>query len=184
MAIPRMHDSAVLPCFHGCGAFLHRHFLSQSPPSPALIPFLHGQQQPWPWDHSTFPKLQLPATAPSRGPGSLSGVCPGYGCLGYSKNCLILIPFRLPQISCSTLSLKCLSTDSDNGPKVGIGPLPQFSHWLKAGLVLLTLLFCPLVPTSSYRVLRRSMYSFPLVRSSCPLSAGVLHALRCLKVYS
>ena len=116
-------------------------------------------------------------------PGDLHP-CPGYGCLGYSKNCLILIPFRLPQISCSTLSLKCLSTDSDNGPKVGIGPLPQFSHWLKAGLVLLTLLFCPLVPTSSYRVLRRSMYSFPLVRSSCPLSAGVLHALRCLKVYS
>ena len=27
-------------------------------------------------------------------------------------------------------------------------------------------------------------YSFPLVSYSCPLSAGVLHALLCLKVYS
>ena len=30
----------------------------------------------------------------------------------------------------------------------------------------------------------RSIYSFLLVRYSCPLSAGVLHALLCLKVYS
>ena len=37
---------------------------------------------------------------------------------------------------------------------------------------------------SSYRVLRGSICSFPLVRYSCPLSAGVLHALLCLKVYS
>ena len=38
----------------------------------------------------------------------------------------------------------------------------------------------PLVP-SSYWVLSGS---FPLVRCSCPLSAGVWHALLCLKVYS
>ena len=31
MAPPPMHDPAVSPCFHGCLAFLHRHFLSQSP---------------------------------------------------------------------------------------------------------------------------------------------------------
>ena len=31
---------------------------------------------------------------------------------GGSKNCLILIPFRLPQISSFTLSLKCFSSDS------------------------------------------------------------------------
>ena len=43
--------------------------------------------------------------------------------------------------------------------------------------------FFPLVPLS-YQVLRGSIYSFPLVRSSCLLSAGVLHALLCLKVYS
>ena len=103
-----------------------------------------------------------------------------YGC---SKDCLILIPFRLPQISCFTLSLKCFSSDSDNCPDVGIGPLLQCSHSLRAGPVLLTLLFFSLVP-SSYQDLRGSIYSFPLVRFSCPLSAGVLHALLCLKVHS
>ena len=103
-----------------------------------------------------------------------------YGC---GKDCLILIPFRLPQISCFTLNLKCFSSDSDNCPDVGIEPLLQFPHPLRAGLVLLTLLFFLLVP-SSYRVLRSSIYSFLLVRYSCPLSAGVLHALLCLKVYS
>ena len=94
-----------------------------------------------PWDCSTIPKLQLPATAPSRGPGSLSGVCLGYVCLGYSKNCLILIPFRLPQISCFTLSLKCFSFDPDNCPNVGTGPLLQFPHPPRAGPVLLSLVF-------------------------------------------
>ena len=39
--------------------------------------------------------------------------------------CLILIPFRLPQISCFTRILKCFSSDSDNCPDVGIWPL----HW-------------------------------------------------------
>ena len=53
--------------------------------------------------------------------------CAGYDlrpCLGYvwhgcGKDCLILIPFRLPQISCFTLSLKCFSSDSDNCPRCG-----------------------------------------------------------------
>ena len=66
---------------------------------------------------------------------------------------------------------------------MGIGPLLQFSYPLTAGPVLLTLLFFPLVP-SSYRVLCGSKYSLPLVRYSCLLSADVLHALLCLKVYS
>ena len=99
------------------------------------------------------------------------------------KDCLILISFRLTQISCFTLSLKCFSSDSDDCPEVGIGPLFQFPHLLRAGPVLLTLLFFPLVPLS-YRVLPGSIYSFPLVRYSCLLSAGVLHALLWLKVYS
>ena len=100
-----------------------------------------------------------------------------YGC---SKDCLILIPFRLPQISCFTLSLKCFSSDSDNCPDMGIGPLLQFPHPWRAGPVLRTLLFSPLVP-SSYQVLHGSIYSSLLVRYSCLLSAGVLHALLCLK---
>jgi len=36
---------------------------------------LCSQQQPLPWDCSSVPRLQLPATAPSRGSTSLSGVC-------------------------------------------------------------------------------------------------------------
>ena len=46
---------------------------------------------------------------------------------------------------------------------------------LRAGPVLLTFLFLSLVPLS-YRVLCGSLYSFPLVRYSCPSSAGVLSA--------
>ena len=102
-----------------------------------------------------------------------------YSC---SKDCLILIPFRLPQISCFTLILKCFSSDSDCCPDVGIGPLLQFPYPLRAGPALVTLLFFPLVP-SSYQVLCGSIYSFPLVRYSCLLAVGVLHALLCLKVY-
>ena len=108
---------------------------------------------------------------------------PVWGMYGCCEDCLILIPFRLPQISCFTPSLKCFSSDSDSCTDVGIRPLLQFPHLLRAGPVLLTLLFLPLVP-SSYCVLRGSIYSFPLVRYSCPLSAGVRQALLCLKVYS
>ena len=41
----------------------------------------------------------------------------------------------------------------------------------------------PLVSWSCW-VLHGSVYSFPLVRYSCPLSAGVLHAVLHLKMYS
>ena len=74
MAPPPTHDSAVLPCFHGCLTFLHRHFPPQSHPSHPLEPSLRSQQQPSPWDCSTTPKLQLPSTAPSRRPAFLPGV--------------------------------------------------------------------------------------------------------------
>ena len=137
MALPTMPDSAVLPCFHGCWAFLHRHFPPQSPPSHPLNPSLHSQQQPSPWDCSTTPKFQLPA---------FQGTCiPVQGVYGCGKDHLILIPFRLPQISCFTRSLKCFSSYSDSCSAVGIGLLLQFPHPLRAGPVLLTLLFFPLV---------------------------------------
>ena len=174
-----MCDTAVSPCFHDCLTFLQRHFPPQSPPSHPLHQSLHSQQQPSPGDCSTIPKLQLPATAPSKGPVSLTGIHM-YGC---GKDCLILIAFMLPQISCFTFSLKYFSSDSNNCPDVGIRSLLQFPHPPRAGPVLLTLLLFPLVP-SSYRVLHGSIYSFPLGRCSCLLSAGVLHALLCLKVYS
>ena len=84
------------------------------------------------------------------------------------KDCLILIPFRLPQISCFTLSMECFSSDSDNCPDAGIGPLLQFPHLPRAGPVLLTLLFFPLVPLP-YQILCDSVYSFLMIRYSWPL---------------
>ena len=74
IALPPMHDSAVLPCFHGCLAFLHRHFPPQSPPSCPLRLSLHSQQQALPCDCSTIPTLQPPAASPSR----YLHHCPGY----------------------------------------------------------------------------------------------------------
>ena len=118
------------------------------------------------------------SSQPLRLPGECVPVRGMYGC---GKDCLILIPFRLPQISC--FSLQCFSSDSDNCPASWIGSLLQFPHLPRAGPAVLRLLFLPYVP-SSYQVLRWSVYSFPLVRYSCPLSAGVLHVLLCLKVYS
>ena len=123
---------------------------------------------------------QTLAPSPCAFQGTLIPVRGMYIC---SKDCLILVPLRLPWISCFPLRLKCFSSDSDNYPDVGIGPLLQFPHPPRAGPVLLTLLFSPLIP-SSYWVLHGSIYSFPLVRYSCLLSAGVLHALLYLKVYS
>ena len=109
-----MCDSAVSPYFHGCLAFLHRHFPPQSPLSHPLGLSLHSKQQPSPWDCCTIPKLQLPAAAPSRGPASLLG-----GWYGCGKGSLSLIPFRLPQMSCFTLSLKCFSLTQKIAPMWG-----------------------------------------------------------------
>ena len=95
-------------------------------------------------------------------PGDLP-VCPGYVWLWQGLSDSHSIQAATDQLF--TLSLKQSSSDSDNGPAVGIRPLLQFPY-LRAGPVLLTLLFFPLVPTS-YRVLHASIYSFPLVRFSC-----------------
>ena len=135
-------DSAVSPCFHGCPAFLHRHFTPQSPPH---IPSTRL---------STVNSSPHPGIAPqslnySSQPLHLLGTCiPVWGMYGCGKDCLILIPFRLPHISCFTLGLKCFSFDSDNCPDVGVRLLLQFPHPPKVGPVLLTLLFSPLIPSS------------------------------------
>jgi len=43
------------------------------------------------------------------------GTCvPVWGVYDCGKDCLILIPFRLPQINCFTLSLKYFSSDPDS----------------------------------------------------------------------
>ena len=170
-------NSAVSTCFHGHLAFLHRHFPLQSPLSHPFKPSLHSQQQPSPWDCSTIPKLQFPAPETSRAPVSLSRVC-----MAVAKT--VWFSFNL---GChrSAVSLSALN----------VSPLTQkiFPMWeldpcfnspnCRWQVQSYSLLFFTLVP-SSYQVLHVSIYSFPLVRYSCPLSAGVLHALLCLKVYS
>ena len=72
MAPPPMHESAVLPCFHGFPPQAFPTTISSltspqsiSPQSTAALP----------WDCSTIPKLHLSAIAPSREPMSLSNVC-------------------------------------------------------------------------------------------------------------
>ena len=142
--------------------------ISSVTPPPSASPSLRSQQQPSPWDCPIIPKLQLPDAAPSWRPVSMSVM------FGYGKDCLILIPFRLLQITCFTLSCTCFSSDSDNCPTVGTGPLLQFPHSPRAGPVLLTLLFF-LLALSSYRVLHDSRYSFLPVRYSCQLSVFCMH---------
>ena len=161
MAPPTTCASAVSPCFHG--AWLSSTCISHH----NLLP------------HIPLIRLSAVNNSPRLGiaPQSLNSssqrlclpgdLCP---CLGYAwlwQRLSDSRSFRLPQVSCFTLSLKCFSSDSDNCPDVGIGPLLRFPHPLRAGPVLLTLPFPPLVP-SSYRVLCGSIYSFLPVRYSCP----------------
>ena len=120
--------------------FLHWHFPLGSPPSHPLNLSLQVDSSACPGiaPHSTNSSSQLLHL-----PVALIPVQGMYGC---SKDCLILFPFRLPQISCFTLSLKCFSSDSDNCPSVGIRPLLQFPHPARAGPVILALL----VPSSYF----------------------------------
>ena len=80
---------------------------------------LHNPETPAP-SHWAFQGTRVP-------------VCGMYGC---GKDCLILIPFRLPQISCFTLSLKCFFSDSDNCPDERIRPFLQFCHPPRVGPAL------------------------------------------------
>ena len=75
LAPPTKQDSAASLGFHGFLAFLHRHFQTWSPSSHPIDPSLHSQHQPWHWGCSPIPKLQLPATAPSRRLMFLPGIC-------------------------------------------------------------------------------------------------------------
>ena len=185
MAPPSMCDSAVLPCFHGCLVFLHRHFPPQSPPSHPLHLSLGSQQQPLPWStvHQGF--LHNPWT-PAPSLCAFQGTCiPVWGMYDCGKDCLILILilFRLPQVSCFTLSLKMFLLWPRQLPLCGVRtpasvPLPAEGRPSPTNIPV-----SPLVPLSC-RVVCGSICSFPLVRYSCPLSAGVLHALLCLKVCS
>ena len=168
MPPPAMRDSAISPCFYGCQAFLHRHFPPQSPPSYPLDPSLWSQ-------HQSHPGIAPQSPRPSSQPLCLPEGPPP--CLRYvwlRQDCLILIPFRPPRINCFTLSVVSPLTQT---------VAPCFSSPTCRGQVQSYWHSCFSLVPSSYRVLCGSIYSFPLVRYSCLLSAGVLHARLCLKVY-
>ena len=114
VAPPPVHDSAVLRCFHGFPpqAFPTTMSLltcpqSISPQSTAALTLglLHNPQTPAP-NHCTFQGTQVPV----------------WGLYGCSKDCLILILFRLPQISSFTLSLKCSSLTQTVAPVWELDP--------------------------------------------------------------
>ena len=132
-----MHDSAVSPCFHGCLPFP-----PQSPPSHPLGPSLSSQQQPSPWDCSTY----LNSSSQLR--HLLKDQHPCRGTYGCGKDCLISVHSGCHK---STISLSALNVSpliQTVGLDVGIRPLFQFPHPLRVGPVLVTLLFFPLVPLS------------------------------------
>ena len=128
-------------------------------------------------DCSLISMLQLPATEVSRGVVSLPGVCMA------AARIEGVIPFRLSQISCFTLQQpQMLHLYPKHMPQCGdltpASPPPP-----GADPVLLTLIFFVLIHLSC-QVLRGSISSFLVVKSSCPLSDGVLQDLLCLEVYS
>ena len=96
----------------------------------ALLPWLPGfPPQAFP---TTISALTSPQSISPQSTASLNSSCshcpfqetqvPAQHMYGCSQDCLSLIPFRLPQISCFTLSLKCFFSDSDSCPPVGIRP--------------------------------------------------------------
>ena len=177
MVPPPTRDSAVLPCFLGFLAFLHRRFPPQSPPSHPLDPSLRSQQQPSPWDCSKIPKLQLSTAVPSREHVSLSGVC-----MAAARTVWFLFHLTCHRSAVSLSALNVFPLTQTVAPMWGLDPC--FSSPTHPGRSSPNNTFAfPLVP-SSYQVLHGSIYSFPLVMYSCPLSADVLPALLCLKVYS
>ena len=159
MAPPATRDSALLPCFCGCPAFLHRHFPPQFRSSHPLNPSFWSQQQLSLWDCSTIPNPLLLAAEPSRGPVFLSGVCMAVTTVWFSFH----LGCQRPAVSLSVLNVSPLTQTI--ALMWGSDPLLQFPHSPRAGPFLLTLLIFPLVPLS-YWVLRDSIYSFPLVRYS------------------
>ena len=98
-----IRDSAVLPCFHGCLASLISHHSLLHIPLVCLSPVNSRH-------HSEITSQSLNSS--SQPPHHL-------GYLWLQKGLPVIIPFRLPQISFLTLSLKCFSSDPDNCPDVG-----------------------------------------------------------------
>ena len=163
---------APLPCFHGCPASLHRHLLPQSPPSHPLDPSLRSQTAALALGLLHNPQTPAPSLCTSKGPTSVSGVC-----MDVARTVWFSFHLGCHRSAVSLLDLNVSPLTQTIAPMWGSDPLPR------AGPVLLTLLFFPLVP-SFYQIFRGSIYSFPLIRYSSMRSAGIVHAVLCLMVYS
>ena len=121
MFLPHKCDSAVSPCFHGCPAVLHRHFHHDLLPHIPSICLSADNSSPCP---GIAPQSLNSSSQPLPLPGDPHS-CTAYVWLWQG---LILIPFRLSQISYFTVSLKCFSSDSYNCQAVGIRLLLQFPN--------------------------------------------------------
>ena len=125
-----------------------------------------------------IPMPHLPAAAFSRGFVSLSGVRRAEARI----ISVILIPFRLSHISCFTPQQPQVLLCPKQLPCCGdlisasVSPPPGYRSSPPHSPLYST-------PCSSYWVLHGSICSFPVVMYSCPLLAGVLQDLLCLKVY-
>ena len=109
----QLHHLASLAVWLSSTGIFHHNLLPH-------IPWIHLSEV----NSSAHPRFSPQSLNSSSQPLCLLGdlrPCQGYVWL--CKDCLILIPFRLSQISCFTLSLKCFSSDSDDCSNVGIGPL-------------------------------------------------------------
>ena len=119
MATTPICDSAVLPYFHVCLVFLHKHFPLWIPPSGPFGLSPHSQQQILPKDCSPISMPQLPATALSKGLASLSRV--------YVAATRLLVWFSFHS-DCHRLAvslsstLKCFTSVLKNCPMWGSDP--------------------------------------------------------------
>ena len=120
---------------------------------------------------------QLPATVPSRGPASLSQVFMAAArtlWFSFHLGChRSTVPLSALNVSPLT---QTVAQCGDQTPTSVPPPTEGRSSPINTPVF-------PLVP-SSYQVLCGSVCSFLLFRYSCPHSAGVLHALKHLMVYS
>ena len=165
-------EMAPPPCFQDCLAFLHRHFPPQPPPSHPLYLSLGSQQQPSSWNCSTIPKLQLLATMRSREPASLSG-----GCMAAARTVWFSFHSGCRRSAASRSALNVSPPTQTVAPLLGLDPCFSPPHPLKAGPVLWTFPFRHLHPRPFLPSVTWFYTLFPLVRSSCLLWTGVLHAL-------
>ena len=145
------------------------------------IPWIHlrSQQQPSPWDRSTIPNLQLPATALSRRPTFLPSIC-------MAEARTVWFSFHLgchrSAVSLSVLNVSPLTQTVallwglDRTP----APVPPPAESRSSPTNTLVFSLVPL----SYRVSAVFCIFISTSQVLYPLSAGVLPALLGLKLYS